>query len=119
MNTFYLKMIFNLKKDKFLILVPLSMIGIFFALMQASIWTVIPLEIDLNNLGMGFGIVIALQNLMIFICPLIYGVITEKTINIRFGYYYSEFFVIALIFIAILISIFLNIYDKKTNNVLN
>lgn len=36
------------------------LIGIFFALIQASIWTVIPLEIDLNNLGMGFGIVLSL-----------------------------------------------------------
>lgn len=56
---------------------------------------------------------------MIFISPLIYGFITEKTINVRFGYFYSEIFVIILIFIAILLSIFLNIYDKKSNNVLN
>ena len=61
----------------------------------------------------------AFQNLLLFLDPIIFGVINDHTKNTRKGYYWPEIFLIIQIFIGILVSLILKYNDYKGRNILN
>lgn len=90
-------------------LIPMIIMGLFYATYAAVFWPCIPLVVDKRLVGTAYGVVNSIQNIFLTICPLIYGAIKDK----HSDYIASEYFIIGLILGGIIFSIIINILDTR------
>jgi len=100
------------------ILFPLIGIGIAFSAYAAIIWPSVSLVVEEKANGTAYGFVLAMQNLMLSIVPIVIGFIHDKTIEVSYGYFWTEIFLLILTFVGILATILIKKEDAKTGGVL-
>ena len=84
--------------NKIIPLVPLVLIGLFYATYAAIFWPCIPLVVEQNKQGTAFGVVNSIQNINLAVSPLVFGVIknaTKDQPNSKNGYLYAFMFLFA------------------------
>jgi nitrate/nitrite transporter NarK len=93
---------------------PLLGVAVFYSIYAAVFWPCIPLVVEQKAIGIAFGIATATLNLMLFVNPIIVGVINDKTINIEFGYFWSEIYLSGLVAIGFFITLWMFYEDMRT-----
>lgn len=58
-------------------IVPMFFVGVSYSMVAASLWPCIPLIVPANALGTAYGLFFAIQNMGLFIAPLVVGHITS------------------------------------------
>ena len=81
--------------NKLLPLIPLVMVGVFYATYAAIFWPCIPMVVDSSKVGTAFGVVNSIQNVNLVISPLLFGFIKNATDQIKHGYLWAFIFIIA------------------------
>ena len=102
----------------YMALLPLALIGIFYATYAAVFWPCVPLVVEEKTVGTAFGVITAFQNGMLALNPLMLGVIQSHTQSRKHGYYWSEIALGGLGVIGLLNSIWIYFNDKMTGNAL-
>ena len=59
--------------------VPMFVLGIAFSLVPAAMWPSVAKIIDINRIGTAYGIMFSIQNIGLWIFPLIIGIVLDKT----------------------------------------
>jgi nitrate/nitrite transporter NarK len=59
--------------------IPMIVLGISFSLVPASLWPALPLMVKEKQLGTAYGVIAMVQNVGLFIFPLLVGLIRDKT----------------------------------------
>lgn len=103
---------------KQIVLVPLTLIGLFYAMNFSLIWTCISMVVDKNKMGSAFGVVYSSRNLNLVISPLLAGVIHDNSGMSYGGYLYLEVFLLGQIFLAIILTIIAWFLDLKYKRIL-
>ena len=102
-----------------IILIPLLLSGLHYSTYSAIFWPCIPLVVDKNKVGTAFGVTVAFLNANLVISPLIFGVIHDKTMSERNGYFWPILFIGLQTIIGIYASGLLSIIDYKSSKVLD
>jgi len=103
----------------YFIVVPLVMMGVFYATYAAIIWPCYPLVVEVRALGTAFGIVTACQNAMLVVAPLLVGYIHDNTTGDGTGYFWTEIFLIGIAVCGWLCNLVVNVADVSRGKILN
>ena len=103
----------------YLILIPLVMLGFFFSTYSVVIWPSLPLVVEQKMVGKAFGMVTVFQNCMLAAAPAIVGLISDNTKSNDFGYFWTEIFLLGLVVLAFVNTIFISVFDSKSGSVLS
>ena len=101
------------------VLIPLIGLGIFLGGYDAGVMPSLPLVLEKEQFGIGFGLYYVAQNITMTIVPLIAGSIIDSTSQRDFGYYWMSIFMIGYCFVTLLSCIPVFIEDVKLANILN
>lgn len=92
----------------------LFLIGVFFAIFAAVFWSCVPLVVEEQKQGIGFGIVYSSLNIVLVIASLFIGIIHDTTLSYKGGYEWSvNFMIISLVFAVVTVFILRHLDDKK------
>lgn len=105
-------------QTKQIVLVPLTLIGLFYAMNFSLIWTCISMVVDKNKMGSAFGIVYSSRNINLVISPLLAGVIHDNSGMSYGGYLYLEVFLLGQIVLAIFLTLISWIFDLRGKRIL-
>lgn len=100
------------------VLIPLTLIGLFYAMNFSLIWTCISMVVDKNKMGSAFGVVYSSRNLNLVISPLIAGVIHDNSERSYGGYLYLEVFLLGQIILALILTIIARFIDMRGKKIL-
>lgn len=100
----------------YIALIPLGLIGIFYSLYAAVFWPCVPLVVEEKAVGTAFGVITAVQNIMLSINPIVLGAVHDNTEEERGGYLWYEVIIGAFACIGLLNSLLIYIEDRKTGN---
>eukprot|EP00330_Aristerostoma_sp_ATCC50986_P012477 CAMPEP_0114582416 /NCGR_PEP_ID=MMETSP0125-20121206/6405_1 /TAXON_ID=485358 ORGANISM="Aristerostoma sp., Strain ATCC 50986" /NCGR_SAMPLE_ID=MMETSP0125 /ASSEMBLY_ACC=CAM_ASM_000245 /LENGTH=200 /DNA_ID=CAMNT_0001775363 /DNA_START=1362 /DNA_END=1964 /DNA_ORIENTATION=- len=89
-------------------------IGGFYSVYAAIFWPCVPLVVEEKVVGSAYGLITALQNLMMCSIPLIMGAIHDATISYRKGYFWTEITLIGIVSLGTLVTAWMFFVDKKT-----
>jgi len=99
--------------------VALGGIGLFYSTYAAIFWPCVPLVVKENVVGTAYGIITALQNLMLTIIPMVLGAVAEGTKDFHSGYFWTEILLAGIVAIGLSITIWMYFVDIRTNGKLN
>jgi len=91
-------------------------IGMFYSVYASIFWPCVPLVVEGRVIGSAYGIITALQNLMLATIPLLTGYIHDNTENFHHGYFWTEITLAGLVVIGLFITTWMLFVDKKTGN---
>lgn len=94
-------------------------ISLFISTFSPVFWPCISLVVDKKVTGTAFGLIGSMINLAIATVPLAVGYIHDKTNNVHFGYFWTEIALSGIVGMAILISAYVYIVDKKRGGILD
>lgn len=100
------------------VLIPLTLIGLFYAMNFSLIWTCISMVVDKNRMGSAFGVVYSSRNLNLVLSPLIAGMIHDSYKESYGGYLGLEAFLLVQIVIAIGLTMVAWVLDFKGKRIL-
>jgi len=93
----------------------LVLLGVGYAIYASALWPSVTYIVDQNKLGMAYGIMVAIQNSGLALCPLMVGAIRDST-----GSYTNvEAALAGLVAIGTVIGVFLSIMNGKNDGILN
>lgn len=96
---------------------PLVGQGLSYAMFAAVIWPSIPLVIEPQYVGLGFGVTTAIQNLGLALFPIIIAALYSSDDNSYIPV--AEEFFVSLACLGMLVGLYLNYYDYHHNNIFN
>lgn len=94
-------------------LVPLVLLGLFYSIYAAVLWPCIPIVLKEAEVGTGFGVATAVQNIGLTIVPILYGAIDNNFTTV--GQNKTEIMFISFGVVAILTAVFIYLEDQKNN----
>lgn len=94
-------------------------IGLFYSTYAAIFWPCIPLVVKEKAVGTAYGIVSALQNLMLTIIPIALGAIHDSTESNKHGYFWTEITLAGVVLCGILVTTWIYIEDIRKGGKLN
>lgn len=100
------------------VMIPLTLIGLFYAMNFSLIWTCISMVVNKNRMGSAFGVVYSSRNLNLVVSPLIAGMIHDCSKENFGGYLYLEVFLLVQIVIAIGLTLVAWVVDFKGKRIL-
>jgi len=89
-------------------------IGLFYSVYASIFWPCVPLVVDDKVVGSAYGIITALQNLMLTLIPLGTGFIHDQTVDYHNGYFWTEITLAGLVVVGFFITLWMYFEDKKT-----
>lgn len=89
------------------VIMPLTLMGVFYALFTGVVWPSIPLVVKEKHLGAGYGMAIAMQNTLMVTVSYANGMLEDDSKENMFGYFYSEIFLCCLAVLGLISSIWL------------
>lgn len=94
-------------------------IGIFYSTYAAIFWPCVPLVVPAKVTGTAYGVITALQNLMLAIIPLVLSAIQEGTESFHQGYFWSEICLAIVVGFGLVITAWMYFVDIKKGGRLN
>ncbi|XP_073986739.1 lysosomal dipeptide transporter MFSD1-like [Rhodnius prolixus] len=94
--------------------IAMAILGLAYSMCASSLWPMISLVIPDYQLGTAYGIAQALQNLGLAVATMLAGMVVDSG-----GYLLLEMFFLAWLFVSLMASLIMWIYDIRTTGVLN
>ncbi|KAK9509921.1 hypothetical protein O3M35_004808 [Rhynocoris fuscipes] len=91
-----------------------TLLGLSYSMCASALWPMISLVIPEYQLGTAYGIAQALQNLGLAVATMLAGMVVDSG-----GYLLLEMFFLAWLFVSLIVSLLMWIYDIRTTGVLN
>jgi len=86
----------------------------FYSVYASIFWPCVAMVVEERLVGSAYGIITALQNLMLTIIPLVTGAIQVNTVGTSCGYFWTEICLAGLVAIGIVITTMMYFEDQKT-----
>lgn len=96
------------------IILPYVINGMAYSIYSPIIWSIIKFEIDERFIGMAFGIVFSIYNVLYIIELHIYGMIVDKYEGKRMGYYYAQLYLTITIGAGLILKIIFYFANSNT-----
>jgi nitrate/nitrite transporter NarK len=104
------------KDPQYWIIAGLLGIGLFYSVYASIFWPCVPLVTEARVVGSAYGMITALQNLMLATIPLAMGYIHDATKAKDDGYFWTEIVLAGLVCMGIGITTWMYFLDKTTGN---
>ena len=88
--------------------------GIFDATFPAIFWPCTPLVVDKKIVGSAYGLITSLLNLIMFLVPLLMGVIHDHSKGMKSGYFWTEIALIGIVGFGAFVTFKMYYVDKKS-----
>lgn len=101
------------EKNGYIVILPLLLFGFSDGVFETVTWSCLLLSLDPNMTAIGFGFATCAMNTVNVFGMLLIGTIQDATIDNKYGYYWSQMFLVAVSFIAMSLAFVVIIFDHK------
>ena len=97
---------------KYYAILALLLVGCYYALYAGSIWPMIPMVVEKKHTATAYGVNNSLLHIGLVVMCISLGRIEDKTLAIQSGYFYFEVFLLVVVILGLMTSVWLYFEDK-------
>eukprot|EP01016_Furgasonia_blochmanni_P034235 TRINITY_DN3668_c0_g3_i1.p1 TRINITY_DN3668_c0_g3~~TRINITY_DN3668_c0_g3_i1.p1 ORF type:complete len:518 (+),score=88.29 TRINITY_DN3668_c0_g3_i1:119-1672(+) len=109
----------NYEDGNYIVVIPMTLLGIFYAIFVAAIWPAFPLVVEIQQIGRAYGLALCTLNIVLGTVPLLMGYIHDATADDeKFGYFWVEVVLLGISTIGIFCTAMLYYFDRRQGGLL-